>query len=248
MNAGQHAEMAVAFCLIIGFPIWDVLTMGALRRNSTHATRMNLYRTVILVEWLAVGLVWLVRHPVQHQAGLYLRPDPNPLAAVLQRVPIHPAFLAIVGGGFFVGLALPVVAAWLNPALREKSRSMLKAVEFLLPKGPQERLTFAAVALTAGICEEILYRGFLLHALATAWHMPPVWTVACAITAFGLAHLYQGWVGFLTTSMAGALFVAVYCVTGSLLPGIVLHALIDLRPLLLLGGEQDPSMQAAPAA
>jgi len=42
-----------------------------------------------------------------------------------------------------------------------------------------------------------------------------------------MAHTYQGPAGVLKTGIAGLLFSLVYVCTGSLLPGILLHFIMD---------------------
>ena len=46
---------------------------------------------------------------------------------------------------------------------------------------------------------------------------------------FGFAHLYQGRRNAARTLSAGVLFGGTSLLTGSILPGMVLHAFIDLR-------------------
>lgn len=48
-----------------------------------------------------------------------------------------------------------------QPALRQAVRSQAASFLALLPRSSEERWTFAVLALTAGVCEEVLYRGFL---------------------------------------------------------------------------------------
>jgi membrane protease YdiL (CAAX protease family) len=62
----------------------------------------------------------------------------------------------------------------------------------------------------------------------------PLWVLALGIAAvFGAAHLYQGLAGVAATTTLGAVLGLLVITTGSLLPAMVLHALIDLRILLL---------------
>ncbi len=57
----------------------------------------------------------------------------------------------------------------------------------------QERWLFAAVALTAGTCEEILYCGFLIFNLSDVFpSLPTGWVTVASSAVFALAHLYQG--------------------------------------------------------
>ena len=54
-----------------------------------------------------------------------------------------------------------------------------------------------------------------------------------AAVVFGLAHLYQGAVGVVTTFVMGLVLGALYVIGGSLIAPIVVHALVDLRAIWL---------------
>jgi membrane protease YdiL (CAAX protease family) len=104
----------------------------------------------------------------------------------------------------------------------------------MLPRTRAERWGFAALALTAGITEEVIWRGFGLGLLfALLPHAPVTVPIVLAALAFGWAHLYQGWTGVLATAVLGGLFAWLYWATGSLLLPMLLHVLIDLRALLV---------------
>jgi membrane protease YdiL (CAAX protease family) len=104
----------------------------------------------------------------------------------------------------------------------------------LLPRTAGERRLFTVVGVTAGVCEEWLYRGFFLAVVAAlAGGLPTGVLVLVAAVAFGLAHAYQGPAGIVTTGVLGGVMAAVYLQTGSLLLPVLLHAIIDLRFLLV---------------
>jgi membrane protease YdiL (CAAX protease family) len=108
-------------------------------------------------------------------------------------------------------------------------------VSALLPVTAEERRLFTAVALTAGITEEVVFRGFLLVYLTDVFPGMPVSSAMVVSAAlFGLAHSYQGGLGVLLTGLAGYWLAGLYVLTGSLLVPIVVHALVDLRLLLVL--------------
>ena len=98
-------------------------------------------------------------------------------------------------------------------------------VEHVLPRTRGELRTFTAVSLTAGFCEEFLYRGFVLWALAPwlGWWGAAAVQVAC----FGLGHAYQGMGGVLKTGIFGAIYTAVMWLCDSIWPAIAMHALWD---------------------
>jgi len=79
------------------------------------------------------------------------------------------------------------------------------------------------VCLLAPLAEEFFFRGFLLRVL----HEKTNVVIAVAITgiAFGLVHLPSGdWIGMLVLSLFGMALCALFLLTSSLLPCIMLHA------------------------
>ena len=137
--------------------------------------------------------------------------------------------------GAAVGVALTAGAlALLIRRSSARARPVLAAVDVMLPTTPAARRGWAGLALSAGVTEEITYRGLVVLALATA--LPSLGhggVVAAAAVLFGAAHWYQGRLGMLATGALGAVFAQLYLLTGSLLLPMILHLLVDLRPLLV---------------
>ncbi len=108
-------------------------------------------------------------------------------------------------------------------------------VRALMPQTRRERWwALLGLAPTAGVCEEFLYRGFLL-AEASAWFHSAAWGVAISSVAFGLAHSYQGLNGMVRAGLLGALLAWPVVQMGSLYPSMSAHFLIDVVALLWLG-------------
>ena len=121
-----------------------------------------------------------------------------------------------------------------RPGEGRHAESPAHATLAVLPRTTGERRLFTVVGVTAGVCEEWLYRGFFLAVVAgLADGLPAGLLVVVGAVAFGLAHAYQGPVGILTTGLLGGIMAAVYLQTGSLLLPVLLHAVIDLRFLLV---------------
>lgn len=108
-------------------------------------------------------------------------------------------------------------------------------VRLLMPENGREKLwALFGLAPTAGLCEEFLYRGFLLAEM-TAWFHSAAWGVVVSSAAFGLAHSYQGLNGMVRAGLLGALLAWPVVHLGSLYPSMAAHFLIDAVALLWLG-------------
>jgi membrane protease YdiL (CAAX protease family) len=96
-----------------------------------------------------------------------------------------------------------------------------------LPTKPVERLPYCGLAVTAGVCEEFLYRGFAMAVLQRAG-LPTALVVILTAAFFGLAHAYQGRSGVVATALMGILFGIGRLVFDSLAPMMVWHAGLDI--------------------
>ena len=104
-------------------------------------------------------------------------------------------------------------------------------VERLSPHTGPELAWWVALSLSAGFCEEFIFRGYLIW----AFQLPlGLWvSAALSVIVFALAHCYQGAKGVLATGIVGSFLTLVVLIFGSLWPAIVLHALIDIQQGLL---------------
>jgi len=119
----------------------------------------------------------------------------------------------------------PIVGESPVPAARVAARPQLGKVEFMLPHSRAEYRWFLALSATAGVCEELLYRGYL------TWFLSPWLGVggafAAVVALFGIGHAYQGRRGAVRATVAGAVMSAVVLLTGWLLPAMIIHAMVD---------------------
>jgi membrane protease YdiL (CAAX protease family) len=94
------------------------------------------------------------------------------------------------------------------------------------PRTRGELGVFLVLSITAGVWEELLYRGFLI------WYLSPREGVAAAILLsaiiFGLGHAYQGWRGVATTTLVGLAFAGLFVLTHSLWWLMCAHAITDI--------------------
>jgi membrane protease YdiL (CAAX protease family) len=102
-----------------------------------------------------------------------------------------------------------------------------RTVDALLPRSFVEVLLWIAASFTAGICEEIGFRGYVLGQLR-AWTGSTAFAVVGQALVFGLFHLYQGWKNVIVISGLGVLFGLLAIWRKNLRANILSHALMDL--------------------
>ena len=179
--------------------------------------RLGLYASTIAFQWFAVAVVawraWAHGFTAS-QLGLTIHDRTRILAASI------------------VGAATIATLQWLN--LRRAGRIPLEArgsiqalAERILPQSPVELLPYLALAITAGLCEEFLYRGFamavLVHVGLQAWAV-----VLLSSVLFGLAHSYQGRGGIVMTLLIGLILGTSRIAYDSLVPAIFWHSAVDV--------------------
>ena len=97
----------------------------------------------------------------------------------------------------------------------------------LVPDSAAETFVFSLVlAPASGLGEEIVFRGALLWGFI-ALTGDPVASVASQAVLFGIIHLYQGGHGVLRTMAIGLVLGAGTLASGSLVPAIIAHTLIN---------------------
>ncbi|MBT9331189.1 CPBP family intramembrane glutamic endopeptidase [Paracidobacterium acidisoli] len=234
----QHA---LAVFLIVIVPIWDAWYTRRLRRSTDPNMKARVYLVTMGWVWVASALVWWMDRPGFFFPLVILKPKWLPQQDALG------GLLAGMCVGFTIALLMPVILAWRSEKARRSLRRALENLSFFLPVTAKERWLFAAVSITAGICEETLYRGFLIRYFSGQWHLALVASVILSSCVFGIAHGYQGVKGIVLTAILGGVFAVLYVVTGGLLWPMILHALVDLRILMFPPAVMVPEAGAAAA-
>jgi membrane protease YdiL (CAAX protease family) len=179
--------------------------------------KLALYGATVAFQWvIAVVVAWRAL-----SRGL------TPVEMALAR-----GFRAELVTAGLVGAGLLCTFQWFN--LRRVGRSsgpvlvlMRKLAERLLPRNATEFVPYCALAVTAGVCEEFLYRGFAMAALLRAGLA--TWLVVVATSVlFGLAHAYQGRGGMIGTGLLGLVFAVSRLFFSSLVPVMAWHAAVDV--------------------
>lgn len=172
------------------------------------------YKQTILIFWLLTfGILGNKFYSADNEVGLGLSFDPGLVSLII-------LFLIT---GVIVFLYSQLKTDDENaPALEEK----MQDVYHYLPKTQGELGWFIVLSVSAGICEEIIFRGFLWGALG---QIVNIWVaVVVANLIFALTHIGSGRQNLMNSFVLGLVFSGIYYISGSLWPAIILHAAIDI--------------------
>ena len=207
--------LIAAGLLLDGFFLWPEF----LRRSNSDSkdARIWVWSAWMLLLWsmtLAVSIVWVV--------------EEQPWAAFKLAVPY--------GWRLWVFCILVLLFVLLQSRncvklsksrdLRLKTRPRLEHVLGVLPHSNSELPWFVAMSVTAGFCEEFLFRGYLVSAFQPwlGW-----WGAAVlSLLVFVAGHAYQGRRGLPGVAVAGLAMTLLVATFESLLPAIVMHVLVDV--------------------
>lgn len=182
------------------------------------AERAKEYWKIIIWQWLAcalVVLIWTSDKRAWHDLGLSLEMTTGFWAGVV-----------------FVMICIYLLVKWLQDTKKMAPEALLTIKNSLgellsmLPNTYKELRVFNGLAVTAGIVEEILWRGYLIWYLGL---FMPLWLAAIAsIVLFTLVHSYQGIRNLPRVAAMATVLTALYLITESLWLPIILHMAIDL--------------------
>ncbi len=220
--------------LVLLMPLAAMHAARRLQYYTSTRARIARYQRIIWRHWTLTVSALLLAYP----AKLYLLPAQQSSARWFDA---HP-YTFLIAAAATTGCSLLVLGqgalALLNTAWRQKIAKALRTSGFavaMLPVSTKERRYWILLCLSAGVCEELLYRGFLMHffcggfAGGVSLGLVGAWLASSVL--FGLAHAYQGAAGVIQSLIAGLLLGLIAILSGQLTIPIFLHALFDLRVL-----------------
>ena len=218
MNLFDHTFI---FVIAIVYPIVSFISFRRLLKRVAAGERVDrseLYRNTMFSHWTLffVGMaIWAFAARPWPAMGFGLQLDLWFAVATV---------LTILGV-----VALVIQLRKVNAAPQDelgKYRAQFGDLSIMLPRNGNELARFYGLSITAGIVEEVLWRGFLIWYLS---QFMPLWGAALvSAIAFGLAHAYQGLVHLPPLIMAGLVFSALFVISGSLWLPIIMHAAVDI--------------------
>lgn len=215
------ADHLLVMLLVLLPPLLGSMSYRRLKRRVAEGdvgVRLRYYRRTMLLQWLVTALVLAVWFANGRSLALLgLLPWRGAIPAVVG--------LVVASAAAFVLLRQHRTIAG-DAAAAESARRQIEPLIDFLPHDAAEDRAFTWLSVTAGVCEEIAHRGFLIAWLAV-W--TGLWTgVGVSAVIFGISHAYQGASGMVRTGLVGLVAGVLYAASGWLLPAIVLHVAIDV--------------------
>lgn len=226
----NHLDLyALVTLLVLGIvaPLqgsWNFRRLIRWTAEGRADARLKTYHRILFMEWgMTLALVgwWLLAGRDLESLGL---------------VPGYYGWRWLaLGAGSAVGVFMiwQMMTVVRSSGKLEELRGSMGDLRALAPQSAEDFRAFYQVAVTAGICEEVLYRGVLMAVLVPATGLWPA--VGLTSLIFGMGHIYQGLEGIVKSTLIGLVMALLTVFSGSLLVAIVLHAVIDLTSGRMMG-------------
>jgi uncharacterized protein len=234
-DSRQRPEQIASWGSLVGFFLIGagVVALGAFAQHAPagggtqagqlagHSKAIPIYLTATFMDWALLYYCWVG----VHRRGGTLRTLSGGRWTCWKDIFVD------------VGIALPFWVLWTGAAygvhwllalrMFGAGAGGVKTVDSLLPQSALEVVVWIGTSITAGICEEMAFRGFLqrqLHALTGNIGL----AVVGQGVVFGLFHSYQGWTNVVVISVLGTLFGALAAWRGNLRANMIAHAWGDV--------------------
>lgn len=213
--------LTIIIAVLIGV-IYPVYIMAAYRRINENIKTDGKFRLVDYKRTLCI--FWVLTIII----------GANYLASGQPQLNIYPKFswintaltVLVLAFSYFQYTTTKIPAAT-AAAVKEK----LKDIYHYLPKTGKELNWFTFLSVSAGICEEIIFRLFLFEYLRESTSLLVAFVITNLI--FALTHIGSGKKNGVSSFILGLLFSVIYYFTGNIWIAVLLHASIDINAGIL---------------
>ncbi len=214
----SYLIVAVLVGLVV--PIYSMLGNGEKIKeliSESPELKISMYVQSIIFQWIMVGLILL---------SLFYNGDSvDKIGLDFLNEPLM--VLGLFGGGL---LSLWVFDNYDIPKLDlEKFKRDNKDVMYLIPTNQKEHNWAVAISFTAGICEEIIFRGFTFWQLSQ--FLPIIPSILIVNLLFALSHFATKMKNMVFAFLFGIFWSITFIYTGSLWLAMLMHIIIDLYSL-----------------
>jgi uncharacterized protein len=220
-SAGRNRLLAPWWHTAILIAVLLIASVNGNRSKHPLAagSKIPQYLWTMMWEWILAGFVWL---------------------GIRKRIPLRELiggrwatwedfFLDVVYAGVFWGCAMFVLvgtAVLMHLDQAGKIESMRKQLGFLTPGTNLALAVWFCVSVTAGFCEEIIFRGYLQRQFSAIANSMLAGVLLSALV-FGASHGYEGTARMILIAIYGLMFGVLAWWRKSLRPGMMAHAWHD---------------------
>jgi membrane protease YdiL (CAAX protease family) len=195
-----------------GWAFWHKISVDQLS-VAANPNRVRFYLVTLFFEWLLFVLVVAGVRSSGASILVVLGDHWHSLRQVLRDIGIALGFWIVAAMLLWIfGWLLRIVALGRNV--------------YMLPQRGIELTFWIALSVTAGICEETIFRGYLQRQFMALTKSAPAGILLSAAT-FGAAHAYQGFRMTILIALYGAMFGILAYWRASVRPGMIAHAWQD---------------------
>ncbi len=209
--------------IIIGLPLEALINLKSARAelaSGKPGVRVKHYTQTILLLWgisLPIIVLWASSGRAWAELGFDLNMSDWAFSGWV---------LAALIAAFF---ALQFAQVTRSESVRTQIRDHMSKNTIManfMPHTDEERRVFNLMGVSAGIAEEIVFRGYLIWAFSL---FMPIWSAAVlALAVFTILHSYQGWSQLPGVLAIGTLVTLVFLLSGSIWPAIAVHIFVDV--------------------
>ena len=214
----------IVVLLLLSIPI--VLGVLRLINESPSPSQMGpvhpanlwkLYAQTLIYEWILVGVVWLGIRLKQNKLRELIGGRWPTIGHALADLIIGAAICVTM---FYLG---DEIATWLKPANGNTIN--------VLPQDSLEMALWVALSVTAGVDEEVVFRGYL-QTQFVRFGMPLILAIFAQTFVFAAGHIYEGLNSVIVITAYGVLLGLLAAGLRSLRPLIIGHVMFDIVAIL----------------
>ena len=210
-NAVLITGIILAFGIPLGLNIWAGQTSAAYFDKLFYSR---------FIYWGTLGVLFLYARLAERQSLLILPESKTTIGSLLLSV----LALYLLSIAAAIVSAIPVFFGW-----HERNLMMKKIIQLL--RGHQTMIFF--IALTAGITEEIIMRGYILTRLLQLFKKPVVPVLLSSLIFAALHYRYGSLRELIFTFLIGIIFSVYYIQYRNIKAIIAAHFLIDFINLII---------------
>ncbi|MGC2112605.1 MAG: type II CAAX endopeptidase family protein [Candidatus Korobacteraceae bacterium] len=192
---------------------------GTRARHPLVHSKIPQYLWSMTWEWILAGFVWLgirKRMRLRELIGGRWATAEDFILDVVYAAAFWFCALVVLGSG----------AKLMHLDQAGKIEGMRRQLGFLIPESKLEMATWVGLSMTAGFCEEIIFRGYLQRQFAVVGNSMLAGVLLSAVV-FGASHGYEGAARMILIGVYGLMFGLLAWWRRSLRTGMMAHAWHD---------------------